>query len=261
MTRSPEVCGETARSAPSHRCRWLHDHAFDVGSLFGRESTIHDPRGRPLDHIDVDVGLKWPPGRHAAGRSGPIQNCQLSTRGEILPALRGFWWQAGSRTIVNWESGRGSPAWLAVNHREVDVGDRGGGNRRRGDLLKVPEDFDRTFRKCVGSLARGGISPATRLGNLSKILAVAPQSFERCIEQRTRIGSRFKNKASTTSSCASDAEHEFSRTRSPGRHPMRSFRDARGLQLLLMRTTLVGKGGGSDCESDSTCGALKEAFS
>jgi hypothetical protein len=53
---------------------------------------------------------------------------------------------------------------------------------------------------------------------------------------------RLRNKASTTRSCTSDAEHEFSRTRSPGLHPMLSFRNPRCPQLLLMRPSLFCKG-------------------
>ena len=50
----------------------------------------------------------------------------------------------------------------------------------------------------------------------------------------------------------SDAEHEFTRARSPGSTPMRSFRCSRGLQLLLMRPSSARGRVESDPRSDQT---------
>jgi hypothetical protein len=180
------------------------------------------------------------------------------------------------------EMARGQLPSLAVQHREVDVGHgRSGPPNRPGNLSKVMEDAIRTFERCKGWHAVGS-GPPTRLGNLSKVSEETQRTFERCRgsgppngcnrarEWISRVRgdcwtmkrSRPRNKASTTRSCTSDAEHEFSRTRSPGLYPMQSFRDTRGPQLLLMRTTSARAGSvESDSESDPSGNTIYEAFS
>lgn len=241
------------------------------------DSLGNGPPWLAVRHREVDEGHIRPPERQAVGRGGSNCNCGMRI-GDCGLGCNDPHWLAVSSVGRTFSSTTAVPPhWLAVKHREVDAGDRGGGNRRRAnlpprDLLKVSGDTHRTFRRCVGSgrcegsHAQGGISPPIRYdrarewishadGSLPLVWKDPKRTFGRCAGRN-----RTRNKASTTRSCTSDAEHEFSRTRSPGWHPMHSFRDTRGPQLLLMRPTSVGKGG-SDYESDSTGGALWKAFS
>jgi len=124
----------------------------------------------------------------------------------------------------------GGDAFSTTRHREVDVGrtfssTTGIGPPTHRNLFtrttirsggpKVWEDSKRTFGRYEGyerareSIAR--LVDGTRItSNLSKVRLNATGTFE---------------KYRATRSCASDAEHEFSRTRCPGRYPMLSFRD------------------------------------
>jgi len=136
--------------------------------------------------------------------------------------------------------GNGGPPWLAVCHREVDVGHCGLPAWQPVGCTP-PTRYERA-RESIARLVVG-----TRItSNRSKVRLNATRTFE-----------RYR----ATRSCASDAEHEFSRTRCPDRYPMLSFRDPRGPQLLLMQPTSVGKDVASDSKSDSVGDALQEAFS
>ena len=250
-----------------------------VGGSVGSAGAA-DPTWLDVGHREIDVGHVRPPVRQAVGSSPPVRKssmqygvCSMRTvisgRGQPSrfierPPAGGSGASTsatGPPMIAVSTVGRAfssttavDPPWLAVRHREVDVGYRGGGHRRcgdlpPGDLLKVSADSHRTFRRCVGSgrwarsHAQGGISP--------------PICNGRALEWISRVRgdcwsmnrNRLRNKASTTRSCTSDAEHEFSRARSPGWYPKLSFRDARCPQLLLMRPSSVCKGE-SDYGSD-----------
>lgn len=132
--------------------------------------------------------------------------------------------------------GSGGPPWLAVQHREVDVGHLG------------PPD-----RQAVGS--SGSIHNCQLLIINWQLCSTPPIRYERARESIARLVVITSNlpkvhvnakatlgRCKTTRSCASDAEHEFSRARSPGLYPMLSFRDTRGPQLLLMRPSSLCKG-------------------
>jgi len=138
------------------------------------------------------------------------------------------------------------PPWLSMRHREVDVGrtfssTTGIGPPTHRNLFtrttirsggpKVWEDPKRTFGRYEGcERARESIARLVVItSNLPKVHVNAKATLGRCNTGRRRA----------TRSCASDAEHEFSRTRCPGRYPMLSFRDPRGPQLLLMQSSLL----------------------
>ena len=129
------------------------------------------------------------------------------------------------------------PPWLAVQHREVDIGHRPRGAPTLGNLPtrttiqsggpKVWKDSKRTFGRYEGcERARESIVRLVvrNTSNLPKAKVKFIGTFGRC-----RLTCFF----------ASDAVHEFSRAHSPGRYPMLSFRDPRGPQLLLMQPSLL----------------------
>jgi len=206
-----------------HIARWSSDHAMpsprgDTGDegMSWRSHTRPESRagemvrGRPpslaLQHREVDCGHGESPPKHAAGSSSPIRNCQLRTRGE-----RG-------RTIVNCELGSVDPPWLAVRHREVDIGHRG---------VSLVEAMGCTppirYERARESIAR--LVVRTRnTRNLPKAKVNANETLGRC---------------NATRSYASDAVHEFPRIRSAGLFPMMSFRRSGFPQLLLMQPSLV----------------------
>jgi hypothetical protein len=110
-----------------HIARWSSDHVMpsprgDTGEdgMSWRSHTRPESRasgmarGRlpslAVQHREVDCGYGVSPRRHTGGNSPPDPDCRLSTGGER------------SRTIADWRFGRGAPPWLAVQHREVDVG-------------------------------------------------------------------------------------------------------------------------------------------
>ncbi|MBF8296898.1 MAG: hypothetical protein HW389_3443 [Bacteroidetes bacterium] len=117
---------------------------------------------------------------------------------------------------------------------------------------KIWKDSRRTFGRFEGCERWRGCTPPIRYkrarepiarlvvrntsnlhtGNLPKVDVCTKRTFGRCNTGRCRA----------TRSCVSDAVHEFSRARSPGRYPMLSFRDPRGPQLLLMRPSSLCKG-------------------
>jgi hypothetical protein len=188
-------------------------------------------RGRPpslaVQHREVDVGHLGPPDRQAVGSSGSISDCRLS--------------------ICDWRLGRGSPLWLAVQHREVDIGHWPRGAPIPRYLPKVWKDSMRTFGRYEGcERAREAIAllVVRNTSNLPKVHVNAKATMGRCNTGRCRA----------TRSCASDAEHEFSRIRSIGSNPIMSFRRSGFPQLLLMQPSLLGRSEVSDRRT-------REAFS
>ncbi len=349
--------GHWSRSAPTKsKC---HLERLPAVCLAGS-----GPPRLAVRHREADVGHLGPPERQAVGSSGstadfrhvvsacpPIRVLDGRRAVEPLPIFDWRWgrgappWLAVKHREV--DVGRGSggpnalvgrtyspttavdPAWLAVRHREVDVGDgpRGAQPTWRGCLPtrttavncrngrsggpKVWKDSDRTFGRCEGVdppigydrarewichvrgdcwsrsdcigrdhlkntharlphwIQEGGQAKARRRKGQNLLYMFGDFaawredvfSFACAFEISSRLRSRLRNIASTTRSCSSDAEHEFSRTRSPGRYPMLLFRDTGGPQLLLMRTSSIGKGVESNSELDSTGEAIHEAFS
>ena len=270
---SPSTVGRTVSPTAWHNCA-LESSQSRPPKLTQQHREIDVglagwPRGAPpwlaVRHREVDVG-HWPRGaptqrkRHPErspelawgepvepleGRSEPARrNSTIRAGGgpagddQILPARLEDSIRSGGRTcetVLRMTESLGSgPPWLVVQHREVDVG-----------MAEWP-----------------GISPPIGYDRAREwICHVRGDCWCRSV-LRTGNRNRLRNKSSTTRSCTGDAEHEFSRTRSPGWYPMQSFRDPRDPQLLLMRTTSARAGGvDSDSESDSTGDALYEAFS
>jgi hypothetical protein len=198
-------------------------------------------RGGPpwlaVQHREVDVGHLGPPERQAVGSSPPIQSRRHPERSEGSARLDQILrvWETTLRMTEGF--GNGGPPWLAVQHREVDIGHRPRGALTLRNLFtrttirsggpKVWEDSKRTFGRYEGyERARESIARLVgrNTSNLPKVHVNAKATLGRC---------------NATRSCASDAEHEFPRTRCPGRYPMLSFRDPRGPQLLLMQPSLL----------------------
>ena len=171
------------------------------------------------------------------GSSPPIWECGMRIANCGLehgnsPARYAVWstppvWHERARESISlW---RGDPPWLAVRHREVDVG-----RARYGPNALV----GRTVSSTIGL----GPPDCQAMGSSPPRLSGPPGSEAGRKRMRKRSPRcRSRGVASTTRSCTSDAEHEFSRTRSPGRYPMRSFRDAGSPQLLLMRPSLFSR--------------------
>jgi hypothetical protein len=217
---------------------------------------------RPLARGDTggdDLSKGEMPSIRAFGRvqgSGPpIRECSMQY---------GVW----SLETARCGMGRGGPPWLAVQRREVDIGHRPRGAPTLRNLPtrttavvcrivrsggpKVWKDSNRTFGGHEGCERWRGSTPPIRYkrarepiarlvvrntsnlhtGKLPKVDVCTKRTFGRCNTGRCRA----------TRSCVSDAVHEFSRARSPGRYPMLSFRDPRGPQLLLMRPSSLCKG-------------------
>lgn len=208
------------------------------------------PPWREVRCREVDVGHTSPPERHAVGRSGPIRECrmqygvchmQTAKRGRAQPSCLIECHRAVrsgvsisavgppripvstvGRTLSSTTAPR--TPWLALRHREVDGGDR------RGD--------DHSLR----SASWHGCTPPIGYDRAREWMVHVRGDCWSSSRQQIGTRSRVRNRASTTRSCTSDAEHEFSRTCIPGRFPMLLLRDTRGPQLLLMRTASTGKG-------------------
>ena len=222
----------------------------------GRTSSSTTGIGPPIQsrrHPEHCPELAWgEPVEPLEGRSEPARLTGTRMAGEgsarldqILPARLDSARRSGGRvcetTLRMMEGfGNGGPPWLAVCHREVDVGHCGLPAWQPVGCTP-PTRYERA-RESIARLVVG-----TRItSNRSKVRLNAKGTFERCM---------------TTRSCASDAEHEFPRIRSAGLFPMKLFRRSGYPQLLLMQPTSVGKDVASDSKSDSVGDALQEAFS
>ena len=154
--------------------------------------------------------------------------------------------------IDNCQLGRGDPPWLAVQHREVDVGHEA----RRGLIQsgRYPDPDQRSGEPARRTCTNGaggrtwetvlrmtespGIGPPIGYDRARESISHVRADCSCRSEQLTTHRSRLRMIGSTTRSFASDAEHEFPRIRSAGLFPMKSFRRSGYPPLLLMQLTL-----------------------
>jgi hypothetical protein len=171
----------------------------------------------------------------------------------------------------------GDPPWLAVQHREVDVGLPPNQCRRHpepdlsGEGSAITDQILRVCETTLRMTKRRGCGPPVYEGRCrSQNAEVRSQKFT-LSESRSCLSGRVEGvEGRWTCKCfnitalrsrTSDAEHEFTRARSPGSTPMRSFRCSRGLQLLLMRPSSARGRVESDPRSDQTTHVTWGAFS
>jgi len=181
----------------------------------------------------VDVGRARPGPFLVVGRTFS------STQGISPPNPEGRSQKAEVRLPeVGCGMGRGGPQWLALQHREVDVG-----RVRSGPILVV----GRTFSSAQG------ISPPLR----QAVGSSPPEKYERALESIVRSRTRSNRslpraglkaretlgRCKATLFCMRNAVHEFPRNRCLGKSSMLSFRSSETPQLLLMPQSLRNRNG------------------
>jgi hypothetical protein len=251
---------------PAIRPHWK----WRKGVLYPFASAGCSSGGPPRTQSEVDVG-HWPRGapknrkRHPERSPEPGEGRSEGSAVVVQILLT-------CETVLRMTNSPGNgPPWLAVCHCEVDVGrwPRGAPPQkirhpeRRpelawGELVEPLEGrsegsatFDQILRPCEAGLrmikSLGCTPPIGSNRAREWMVRVRGDCWSNPIRQ-TRNRSRVRNKASTTRSCTSDAEHEFSRTCSPGRFPMLLLRDTRG-SATPSRANVVDRQGSSGSES------------
>jgi|GEM_PF-6966661 len=204
-------------------------------------------RGGPprlaVQHREVDVGRTF---SSTTGNGPPKQSRRHPERSPELVEGR----SEGSATVNQilrvWETTLrmtegfpvGRDAVSTTRHREVDVGrGRCGLNRPVGRTFSSTTGMWPTARQPVGCTPPRRYERARE--SIARLVVITSNLPKVHVNAKATLGRCNTGRCKTTRSCASDAEHEFSRTRSPGRYPMLSFRDPRGPQLLLMQPSLL----------------------
>ncbi len=134
--------------------------------------------------------------------------------------------------MVNWQLGWLDPPWLAVRHREVDIGHKSPSlGKAVGYTLPI------RYERARESIARLVVRNTSNLP--------ARTTAKGCRIVRSGGPKAKVNATETLGRCrltcffASDAVHEFPRIRSAGLFPMMSFRRSGFPQLLLMQPSLL----------------------
>ena len=196
-----------------------------------------------VQHREVDVGRTF---SSTTGNGPPKQSRRHPERSPELVEGR----SEGSATVNQilrvWETTLrmtegfpvGRDAVSTTRHREVDVGrGRCGLNRPVGRTFSSTTGMWPTARQPVGCTPPRRYERARE--SIARLVVITSNLPKVHVNAKATLGRCNTGRCKTTRSCASDAEHEFSRTRSPGRYPMLSFRDPRGPQLLLMQPSLL----------------------